>query len=282
MQNKKYAVNLDDQTIRYTELDRLRKQGDLFTSRVERVPSSFDRPRGRFIDLACGAGEWALKMAREFPQAESIIGVDIFPEAVAYANEEARLQGLEVEFYKGDIFNLTSFEDNTFDLVNARFLAGILPANEEQWIAFVRECYRICKPGGMVQLTESNLSSMRKAPAYHRMIDLQMLVLAQLGKTFAETELAITPMLKMFVEEAGFVQAQYHAYAIDYSAGTPAHKVVAEDALVVSTLLKPIMVRGIVSEEEFNQVYEQMEEELNDPKFRGLWPIVRVTARKRV
>lgn len=282
MVNNEYVIDLKNKSIKAAELHRLQKQGDLFTGMVERVPPSFDRPRGKIIDLACGAGEWSLKMAREYPQAESIVGIDIFAEAVAYANEEAQIQHLDVEFYEGNIFNLKSIENNAYDLVNARFVAGIIPADEEQWTAFIRECFRICKRGGWVQLTESNLSSVRKAPAYHRMVEDMMAGLAQLGKTFAATELAITPMLKMFVEEAGFVQAQHHAYVIDYSAGTPAHKVVVEDALMVSTLLKPVMVHGgIVSEEEFEQVYAQMEEELNDPKFRGLWPIVRVTARKR-
>lgn len=280
MSNNEYVIDLKDKSIRNPELERLQAQGDVVTGMVERVLPSFDRPRGQYIDLGCGAGDWVLRMAKEYPQADRIIGIDIFSEAVQYANAEARTQQKEVEFYTGNIMKPQPYPENTFDLVNARFLAGVIPADEEHWPAFVRECYRICKPGGWLQLTEPELSSVRGAPAMHRMTEAEMRVLHRLGKTFAETEMAVSPMLKKFVQGAGFTDVKYHAYAIDFSAGTPAHHAMAKDGLMVATLLKPLLIRELGSEEEFERTYTQMEEELNDPNFRALWLLVRITGRK--
>lgn len=282
MANRKYVVLdfLKDKANKVPELGRLQEQDDVLTGEIERVLKEFDREEGQFVDMACGPGKWALRMRKEFPHAKRIIGIDIFKEAVDYANAEARVQKRDVEFYMGDIFEKQPFEDNTFDLVNARFILSIIPAEKEHWIAFLKECYRICKPGGWIQLTESGQSSIVDAPAMHTMEATEMRLVHRLGKSFAQTEMAVAPLLKRFVNGAGFIDAKYHSYVIDYSADSPVHNAVAKDALLFPLLMKQGLVREFGSEEKYNEVYAKMQEELNDPEFCALWHIVRVTGRK--
>lgn len=279
MANREYVIGFrKNKDIKVLELERLRKQGDVLTYELPPVARSLSVEL--VVDFASGAGEWALRMAKEYPHAKRIIGIDNFPEAIDYANAEAQAQRRNVKFHVGDIFNPQPFEDNTFDLVNARFILSIMPADKEHWLAFVRECYRICKPGGMIQLTESDQSSIVDAPALHSISEMEMRLVHKLGKSFAATEMAVTPLLKRFVKNAGFADVQYHPYVIDWSADSPAHNAVAEDALMFPLLMKQGLVREFGSEEKFNEVYAKMQEELNDPEFCALWHIVRVTGRK--
>lgn len=281
MENSEYFLDIkNNESIRNPELERLRAQGQVLTNMIERVPPTFNKSNGRIIDLACGAGEYALKWAKEFPRAERIIGLDNFREAVNYANAEAKTRQRNVKFYVGDIMQRLPYADNTFDLVNARFLTSFMPANKESWVGFVCECYRICRPGGMIQLTEPDNSSIVKAAAFHRMAQALYRVMYRMGKTFSEYELGVSPLLEDFVKGGAFTDVQRHTYSIDYSAGTDAHDAVVADGLLASILLKPALVKEFGSEETYKQVYAQMEDELNSPDFRALWFLVRVTGRK--
>lgn len=289
MPNNNYFLDLEkDASIRNPELERLRLQGEKLTDKLPRVPPDMIEcvlptsgdPNVQIIDLACGAGEWALRMAREFPHAKRIIGLDSFREAVNYANAEARTRQRNVKFCVGDIMQRLPYEDNTFNLVNARLITSIMPAKMESWVALTRECYRICKPGGMVQITEADNSSIVGAPAFHRMAQAIYCVMYRLGKTFSEYEIGVAPLMREFVEGGGFVDVRQYPYAIDYSAGADAHDAVVSDGLLASLLLKPALVREFGSEETYKQVYAEMEDELNSPDFRALWFLVRVCGRK--
>lgn len=66
----------------------------------------------RILDLACGFGRHALELAR---RGFSVVGVDITPDYVRYAAEQAQQEGLDAHFICQDI-RAVDFE-NEFDLV---------------------------------------------------------------------------------------------------------------------------------------------------------------------
>lgn len=66
----------------------------------------------RILDLACGFGRHALELAR---RGFSVVGVDITPDYVRYAEEQARREDLDAHFICQDI-RAVNFE-NEFDLV---------------------------------------------------------------------------------------------------------------------------------------------------------------------
>jgi release factor glutamine methyltransferase len=55
------------------------------------------------VDLGTGSGCLALALKHSFPAAR-VIGVDLSPEALSLARENADLTGLEVEWFEGDLF----------------------------------------------------------------------------------------------------------------------------------------------------------------------------------
>lgn len=96
------------------------------------------------LDIGCGTGCLAAKLAGYFPAAE-VIGIDLSPEMVRIA--KAHYPAANLRFLEGDGEQLP-FPDNTFDLVisNASF----------QWMDFgkaAEETRRTLKPGGRLMFT---------------------------------------------------------------------------------------------------------------------------------
>lgn len=104
------------------------------------------------LDIACGPGAWALDVAQAFPQ-KRVTGIDISRMMVQYAKAEAREKGLyNASFQVMDALKPLAFADDSFDLVNARFITGFMSKAASPIL--VRECMRILRPGGILRLTE--------------------------------------------------------------------------------------------------------------------------------
>jgi ubiquinone/menaquinone biosynthesis C-methylase UbiE len=101
----------------------------------------------RLLDLACGPDGWVLDVAYDNPHIE-VKGVDISKKMIDYAYARAGTQKLpNATFGIMDINLPLDYSDATFDLVNARFINGVL--KRETWGAFIAECTRILRPGGV-------------------------------------------------------------------------------------------------------------------------------------
>ena len=98
------------------------------------------------LDVACGPGGWVLDVAFAHPDIE-VAGVDISTVMIDYANARASSQQIpNASFGSMDINKPLDFSDASFDLVNARFINGVL--RKENWAPFVAECTRLLRPGG--------------------------------------------------------------------------------------------------------------------------------------
>ena len=100
------------------------------------------RAGDRVLDVACGTGVVALTAARLGAQAT---GLDLTPELIAHARENAALMELEVKFLEGDAEALP-FGDGSFDVVVSQFGHMFAPRPE----VVVREMLRVLKPGGRI------------------------------------------------------------------------------------------------------------------------------------
>lgn len=65
---------------------------------------------------------------------------------------------------------LRRFPDKSYDLVHCRFL--ILSLSSEQYQELVQECWRICKPGGYVELLEMDMRVYYTRPCTGKVIQL--------------------------------------------------------------------------------------------------------------
>jgi SAM-dependent methyltransferase len=96
----------------------------------------------RVLDVACGTGVVALTAAR---LGAEVTGVDLTPELIARAKENAAIMGLEAVFEEGDVEALP-VPDASFDVVVSQFGHMFAP---RPGVA-VREMLRVLKPGGTI------------------------------------------------------------------------------------------------------------------------------------
>jgi SAM-dependent methyltransferase len=92
------------------------------------------------LDVGCGTGVVALTAAR---LGARVRGIDLTPELVARAKENASIMKLDVDFSEGDAEAL-SFGDATFDVVVSQFAHMFAPRPQ----VAIKEMLRVLKPGG--------------------------------------------------------------------------------------------------------------------------------------
>jgi SAM-dependent methyltransferase len=103
------------------------------------------------LDVATGTGQPALTIAKIVGQNGKVIGVDLSPEMIEVAKEEAAYQGLTntVDFQVIKDESLSIFSDNTFDSVVCRNGLMFMPDPVKALKAFLR----VLKPGGKASVT---------------------------------------------------------------------------------------------------------------------------------
>jgi len=188
---------------------------------------------------------------------------------INYARAQARVQGLDnADFVVTDMQKPLDFPDESFDLVNARFI-NFLPA--AAWPKLMQEFKRITRPGGTVRLTESEWWYYTNSPALEDLNAMIIRALKLQGGSFSERFTGVLPMLGRFLHDAGCASVHYKAHVIDYSFGTEAHEGFRRDAATVFKLFQPFIVRmGVATQEEVNQLYDRMQIEMLEEDFRGL------------
>ncbi|SRR5579871_1232625 len=100
------------------------------------------RPGHRVLDVACGTGVVAITAAR---LGGRVAGLDLTPELLERARENAGVAGVEVEWHEGDVEQLP-FGDAAFDIVLSQFGHMFAPRPE----VATAEMLRVLKPGGTI------------------------------------------------------------------------------------------------------------------------------------
>ena len=120
--------------------------GPLESSRHRRPHSSFvspaSGPETACSTSACGTGVVAVTAAR---RGARVTGLDLTPELLERARENAAIAKVTVDFHEGDVETLP-FDDSEFDVVLSQFGHMFAPRPE---IA-IAEMLRVLRPGGTI------------------------------------------------------------------------------------------------------------------------------------
>lgn len=263
-----YSIDTDNaaEVARVSRRDRffIKNMGGLFPE-LANLSSVHD-----ILDVACGPGEWTLETAITYPDIQ-VMGIDRSPLKIAYAQAAANDKGLDnIRFKEMDIPQLLDFPDNSFDIINGRFLCDSLFATD--WSRLLQECVRIARPGGTIRLVDSEFG-LSNSSASERLNALIADALKKAGQSFSPDgrHIGITPMLGRLLRDAGCRNIQRMAHAIDYSFGAGASKEAFQAAMTGYKLAQPFLIRtGVTTQKEMDRLYQQAMEEIQSTHYCAL------------
>jgi len=127
---------------------------------------------GTILDLGCGTGMSTRRLARNFPHAKSIQGIDLSPYFIAIGEQLLKLEpksfqeggtwvstienDSRISYAFGDA-STTGFDDDSFDVVNLQFVLHELP--DDVALEVIDEALRVLKPGGQLWICEMDFES---------------------------------------------------------------------------------------------------------------------------
>jgi len=264
------------------EMVRLNRQGRIFTEAMGGVLAEQKDLSAiqDILDLACGPGEWAMQVAREYPE-KRVVGVDLSKRMIEYASVQAEADDINATFQVMDIAKPLLFPDASFDLINTRVIMGFM--KREAWLPLLSECLRVLRPGGILRITEQEAVLGNNA-IFETYCTWWYRAFQQAGQAFSlqgQHHLGVTLELKRLLTQAGFVAAKHTAHALDFSAGAEAHESTLEDFIDALKLGAPFLIRlGIATQEQITELREQMQELIGREGFCGYWFFMTVWAQK--
>jgi len=275
--NNTYVIDAESAA----EMARLMRQDQLMTSGMGGVLSEIDlNGVQRVLDLACGPGGWPLEVAYTYSDME-IVGVDISERMIAYASTQALVQQRNnAHFRVMDILKPLDLPDNSFDLVNARFLSSFL--RRESWPWLFREILRIVRPGGIIRLTEPE-AGMTNKPHLEQAIHVGMQAMGRAGLNFSPHgyHYGIVHMLPSFFRQADLPIREQRAHFIEYSFGTEAHESFYHDLMLALHLFEPLVVKmQLATAQEWQQLTQQGLAEMYEEDFCAAWMLLTVCGEK--
>lgn len=259
---------LKEELVRLTLQDRLltTSMGGVLPEQTD--PSAFQR----VLDIGSGSGSWVIEMARTYPSM-SLVGIDINPGTVEYANTQAREHSLtdRVQFQVMDALKKLEFPDETFDLVNLRFGIGYLRTWD--WPELLSEMLRVAHPGGIIRLTEPDVIQTSNSPAHMKLQDMLQCAFYKSGHLFENESTGLTAHLANFLKRYGLRQVQTKDYALEYKAGTPEGQTYYQDNAHAMNTGRPYLAKWGCLDANYDALCQQMLKEMQQSDFHATWKL---------
>lgn len=203
----------------------------------------------RVLDCGCGVGSITLDLAELVAPGE-VIGIDMDEKQLQVARRNAEQRALtNASFEEGNIYQLR-FDSNSFDAA----LAHTLLYHLSDPLRAMQELRRVLKPGGIVAISDDDLSTIRFSPndpMVPKVVDLiTKIVLFNGGSPF------YSPHLRSLLLQAGFVRTEGFAVAAEYYGRLEETQ---RAAFVMNRILDDSVVSNLVIEQGWTT-----QEELNE------------------
>jgi ubiquinone/menaquinone biosynthesis C-methylase UbiE len=256
------------------ELSRLQLQDGMLTrSMGGALPEQIDPTLFRHVlDVGCGTGGWLIEVARAYPTIQRLVGIDVSQKMISYALAQAHKQGFgnRIEFYVMDALRLLDFPASSFDLINQRLGASYLRTWE--WSQLLSEYQRLGRHEAVLRITES-ANFQTSSPAFAQLYQLLMNALAQAGHITCPAADAIQNMIPDLFHRHGIQHIHTRTHKLIYVAGTDEGEQLLKDSrdLIHNTL--PFLRKWIHIPANYEELYQQMLLELQQPDFEEYWSV---------
>ncbi len=251
------------------EMNRVKIQDHMITAGMGGVlPEQTDLARfQRVLDVGCGAGCWLIELAKTTPTCTLLVGVDTSLTFVKEARAQAVAEQVadRVEFHVMDALRMLEFTDNFFHLVNHRFAASW--ARTWDWPKILQEYQRVCRPNGVVRITEGDWTGARNAPAFARLLELFVKAFHQSGHLFTPTGNGVSGELAHLLNQHGLRQVQTRACTLKYQPGTPGWQPYFENNQLTFRTGLPFLRKWTQVPDDYEAFCQQALQEMQQPDF---------------
>lgn len=251
------------------ELARLQIQDQVVTAGMGGVlpeqqdPASFQQ----ILDVGCGTGGWLIELARQYPMISLLVGVDVNRQTIEHARMQAEAQQVSdrVQFREMDVLGKLDFPTDYFALVNQRFGASFLRTWE--WPHFLYECQRVCKPGGVIRITEADMAGQSTSPALSHLFAMMIEAFYRAGHLFTPEGTGMTGQLTHLLHQARLQNVQTRLSLHEYRAGTLEWQSFYEDMRHLFRGIVPFLRKWTHVTEDYEAMYQQALAEMQQPDF---------------
>lgn len=160
------------------------------------------------LDLGCGTGEIASRLAEQFPSAH-VLGVDIIDAHLSLARERFGHIGERLEFRRGDAFEL-DFPGGGFDFAVCRHLLQSVPHPGR----VIGQLARVLKPGGRLHVLAEDYAMMHFDPSRLDHDDFFHNAVVAFGERTG-TDLRVGRRCYTLLREAGFTEVTVRYLVVD-------------------------------------------------------------------
>ncbi len=123
------------------------------------------KPGHHCLDLCCGSGDIALRLARHVGKTGKVYGVDFSPNLLAIAQERSQklYPPISIKWIEADVLNLP-FEDNQFDAATMGYgLRNVIDIPRS-----LQELYRVLKPGAKAAILDFHRPNNQQLRAFQQ------------------------------------------------------------------------------------------------------------------
>ncbi len=246
-----------------TELIRLDEQDRAITEFMgvmteQKDPTSFER----VLDVGCGCGWWLIEAARTYPSISTLVGVDTSERIVSYARMQAQTAQVSdrVQFQAGDALRMLEFPSGYFDLVNQRFAMSYI--RQWDWPKLLKEYQRVCKPEGIICITDMMVTPETDSLALIRLTELLTEALYRAGYLFTSESEGLTRHLADLMHQHGIQQVQTKITKIWSQTG-------GDLARRAFQTMVPFMRKWIKLPDDYQDIYQQLVYDSQQPDFKS-------------
>ncbi len=258
---------------RQEEIARLELQNKMLTLGTGGVLPELADPTllRRVLDVGCGTGGWLIEMAKTYPAIKQLVGVDISKTMVRHARQEATAAFLDdrVQFQTMDALAVLDFQTSSFDLVNQRLGASWLRTWE--WPKILVEYRRVCRPSGIIRITEGNVVLESNSPALTKLNGITLEAFHRSGRLFEAQSDGLTGRLVHLMTQHGIQDIQAQVHTLVCSAGTNTHQSFYEDAIHFYRVSLPFLQKWVHVPGDYQEIYQQALKEMQAAEFTATW-----------